>query len=148
MSGEQAPDDDRALATSRKLAAPPAEVFEAIRDPARLARWWGPAGFSNHFTVFEFQPGGRWQHEMQGPDGTRYPNEAVFEAVDPSRVVIRHLAPAFRLTISLAEAAGGTQLGWRQVFDDARVGRQLAPMCIPANEQNLDRLEAELARGN
>jgi hypothetical protein len=146
MSAAQAPDDDRALATSRTVAATPAAVFEAIRDPARLARWWGPAGFRNHFSVFEFQPGGRWQHVMEGPDGTRYPNEAVFELVDPSRVVIRHLDPAFRLTITLAAAAGGTEVGWRQVFDEAAVCRRLAPVCIPSNEQNLDRLQAELAR--
>jgi hypothetical protein len=54
MSAAQAPDDDRALATSRTVAATPAAVFDAIRDPARLARWWGPAGFRNHFSVFEF----------------------------------------------------------------------------------------------
>jgi uncharacterized protein YndB with AHSA1/START domain len=147
MSGSAMSDDDRALATRRQVAAPPAAVFDAIRDPWRLARWWGPAGFRNHFAVFEFKPGGRWQHEMEGPDGARYPNEAVFEVVDPSRVVIRHVAPDFRLTITLAEAGGGTQVGWRQVFDDAAVCRQVAPVCIPSNEQNLDRLEAELARG-
>lgn len=146
MSSAARPDDDRALATSRQLAWSPAEVFNAIRDPARLARWWGPAGFRNHFSLFEFHTGGRWQHVMEGPDGTRYPNESVFEAVDPTRVVIRHLAPAFRLTITLDAGAGGTRVGWRQVFDDAALCRQLAPMCIPANEQNLDRLEAELAR--
>jgi uncharacterized protein YndB with AHSA1/START domain len=147
MSASAPTDDDRALATSRQVAASPAAVFDAIRDPVRLARWWGPDGFRNHFAVFEFKPGGRWQHVMEGPDGTRYPNEAVFEAVDPSRVVIRHVAPDFRLTITLAASAGGTQVGWRQVFDDAAVCRQVAHVCIPSNEQNLDRLEAELARG-
>jgi uncharacterized protein YndB with AHSA1/START domain len=147
MTADSQPDGDRALATSRRLAATPAQVFDAIRDPARLARWWGPAGFRNHFAVFDFRPGGRWQHEMEGPDGTRYPNQSVFEATEPSRVVVRHLGPDFRLSITLADAAGGTQLGWRQVFDDAAVCRQLSAICIPANEQNLDRLEAELARG-
>jgi uncharacterized protein YndB with AHSA1/START domain len=145
MSAAASSDDDRALATSRNLAASPAAVFDAIRDPARLARWWGPAGFRNHFAVFEFRPGGRWQHEMEGPDGTRYPNEAVFEAVDPGCVVVRHVGPDFRLTITLAPEGGGTRLGWRQVFDDADTCRKVAAVCIPANEQNLDRLEAELA---
>jgi uncharacterized protein YndB with AHSA1/START domain len=146
MTATSQSDDDRALATGRRLAASPAAVFEAIRDPARLARWWGPAGFKNTFSVFEFQPGGRWQHVMEGPDGTRYPNEALFEAVDPSRVVVRHLHPAFRLAITLAPDGAGTQLTWRQVFDEAAACRQLESICIPANEQNLDRLEAELAR--
>jgi hypothetical protein len=31
------------------------------------------------------------------------------------------------------------------LFDDARVREHLAPVCVPANEQNFDRLQAELA---
>jgi hypothetical protein len=42
-------------------------------------------------------------------------------------------------------AAGGTQLDWCQDFEDEMLCQQLAPVCVPANEQNLDRLEAELA---
>ena len=62
--------------TSRQLAAIPSAVFAAINDPVRLARWWGPAGFSNRFDVFEFQAGGKWFFTMIGPDGKVYPNEA------------------------------------------------------------------------
>ena len=140
-------ENDRALVTRRRLAATPAQVFDAIRDPQRLARWWGPAGFSNHFAVFEFRPGGRWQHVMEGPDGARYPNEAVFEAIEPdSRVVVRHVsAPGFTLRVTLAPAGSGTDLEWRQVFDTAALRAQLQAVCEPANEQNLDRLQAELA---
>ncbi|RYY93848.1 MAG: polyketide cyclase [Comamonadaceae bacterium] len=141
------PTGERTLATSRRVAAAPAAVFDALRDPQRLARWWGPAGFRNHFEVCEFRPGGRWLHTMEGPDGTRYPNQATFEATDPTRVVVRHLDPAFRLTVTLVEDAGGTRVGWRQTFDDPQVCRRLSPVCTPSNEQNLDRLEAELARG-
>lgn len=139
---------DRTLATSRLVAAAPEAVWDAIADPARLARWWGPAGFRNHFAVCEFRPGGRWLHTMEGPDGTRYPNEAVFEVVEPAaRLVVRHLRPDFRLTITLQPEGGVTRVGWSQVFDDAAVCAQVRAICLPANEQNLDRLQAELARG-
>ncbi|MGZ5846690.1 MAG: SRPBCC domain-containing protein [Ramlibacter sp.] len=140
-------DTDRALIARRRLAATPAQVFDAFREPQRLARWWGPAGFRNHFAVFEFRPGGRWRHEMEGPDGQCYPNEALFEALEPgSRVVVRHVsAPGFTLTVTLTPAGGGTDLEWRQVFDTAALRAQLQAVCEPANEQNLDRLQAELA---
>ena len=135
--------------TARAIAAPVDDVFAALRDPARLARWWGPAGFRNHFEVFEFRPGGRWKHEMEGPDGKRYANDALFETIDePGRVVIRHVsAPGFTLTITLADERGGTRVDFRQVFDTVALREQLQAVCLPANEQNLDRLQAELARG-
>jgi hypothetical protein len=49
------------------------------------------------------------------------------------------------MTITLEEADGGTRFGWEQLFDDPRVRDQVAPVCLPANEQNFDRLEAELS---
>lgn len=132
--------------TSRFFACPPQAVFAAIRSPERLARWWGPAGFSNHFEVFEFAVGGRWVFEMVGPDGTRYPNESVFSDIeDKRRVVIDHVcAPHFRLTITLQAVDGGTQVHWLQAFADAAVAQAVRHMVEPANEQNLDRLGAEL----
>jgi uncharacterized protein YndB with AHSA1/START domain len=138
---------DRTLATRRRLDATPEDVFRAFAEPDRLARWWGPAGFRNHFDLFDFRPGGHWKHEMEGPDGKRYPNEAVFAAIDaPSRIAIRHVsAPGFTLTVTLTPQGDGTDLDWRQTFDTVALRQQLEAVCIPANEQNLDRLQAELA---
>ncbi len=132
--------------TSRHFSAPPAAVFAAIRDPLRLARWWGPAGFTNHFESFDFRPGGRWVFTMHGPDGRSYANESVFARVEPdTRVVIRHTcAPLFTLTITLEASGGGTRLHWQQVLDDPDVAAAVAHIVEPANEQNLDRLGAEL----
>jgi uncharacterized protein YndB with AHSA1/START domain len=55
--------------TSRDIPAPPDQVFAAFSDPQRLARWWGPAGFTNTFNVYEFKSGGRWSFVMHGPVG-------------------------------------------------------------------------------
>ncbi|MFT4174256.1 MAG: SRPBCC domain-containing protein [Rhodocyclaceae bacterium] len=135
-----------AFATRRQFSAKPAAVFAAISDPARLARWWGPAGFSNRFDVFEFRPGGKWVFTMVGPDGREYANESVFARIDEGReVIIDHVcAPLFQLSIALAPVAQGTLLAWTQTFGDAAVAQAVAPIVIPANEQNLDRLAAEL----
>ena len=79
-----------------------------MTDPARLARWWGPAGFTNEVTLCDLRPGGRWLFVMHSPDGKAYPNENHFEVLDPpqgqqgGRFVLRHvLQPLFRLTLSL-----------------------------------------------
>lgn len=136
--------------STRNLDATPAAVFAAIGDPARLAKWWGPDGFTNRFEVFEFRPGGRWVFDMIGPDGRVYPNESVFEEIEAGRrVVIRHVClPHFTLSITLEPAPDGTRVHWQQVFADAAVADAIRHIVAPANEQNLDRLGAEVRRGN
>jgi len=137
----------REIVSRRVIDAPCEKVFRAIHDPQRLARWWGPKGFRNSFEVFEFRPGGSWKFVMHGPDGTDYPNHSVFRAIDaPSRVVLEHLtAPHFIMDISLEDRGGKTEFGFRMLFDSAAIRDQVASYAIPANEQNFDRLEAELA---
>jgi uncharacterized protein YndB with AHSA1/START domain len=134
------------FSTTRQFAAAPATVFAAIKDAERLARWWGPSGFSNRFEVFEFQAGGKWIFSMIGPDGTTYPNESVFSIIEPDRqVVIQHVCPPhFQLTITLEPSATGTLLRWDQAFADANVAQAVRHIVEPANEQNLDRLSVEL----
>jgi uncharacterized protein YndB with AHSA1/START domain len=136
--------------TSRDIEATPAAVFAAIEDPVRLARWWGPAGFGNSFEVCEFKPGGRWKFTMHGPDGSSYANESVFAEIEPDRkVVIDHVCqPFFRLTVELLPTLAGTRLTWVQAFADPAVAESVRHIVEPANEQNLDRLAAEVVRTN
>lgn len=51
-----------------------------------------------------------------------------------------------RLHITLAEEGGQTRIRWRQRFDTAAECERLRALATPANEENLDRLEAELTR--
>ncbi|MBV8619295.1 MAG: SRPBCC domain-containing protein [Curvibacter sp.] len=134
--------------TSRAFQASAATVFAAFSAPERLARWWGPDGFSNTFEVFEFRNGGHWRFTMHGPDGARYPNEAVFERIDAEReVVLRHVSqPHFTLSIRLEATDQGTTVHWEQAFDSPEVAAALRPIVEPANEQNLRRWQAELDR--
>lgn len=134
------------FSTHRHLAAAPEAVFGAIKDPRRLASWWGPNGFSSRFDLFEFKPGGKWVFSMIGPDGTSYPNESVFANIEPDRqVVIQHLcAPHFQLIITLEPTSPGTLLHSEQVFADNAVAQSVRHNLEPANEHNLDRLSVEL----
>ena len=139
---------DREFVTSRLIDAPPERVFAAFTDPARLARWWGPKGFTNTFHEFDPRPGGAWRFVMHGPDGTDYPNESVFAEVVPARRIVfdHNSGHHFRMTITLDAQGGRTRVGWRQVFDTAAERERIAPIVIEANEQNLDRLAAEVSR--
>lgn len=134
--------------TSREIPAPPEQVFAAFSDPQRLARWWGPAGFTNTFSVCEFKSGGRWSFVMHGPDGRQYRNESVFAEVEPpTSVVVQHVSgPKYRLNITLAPSGAGTTVTWAQTFENAAVASRIEHIVVPANEQNLDRLSSEVLR--
>ena len=141
---------DRELQTSRVLNASRERVFEAISDPAQLAQWWGPKGFTNTFHEFDFRTGGAWHFVMHGPDGKNYQNQSRFEEIaKPERVVLQHLSsPRFQLTITLDDVAGGkTKIGWRQRFETAEECARIKVYAIDGNEQNLDRLVAHLEKG-
>ncbi len=134
---------------SRKIAASPDNVFAAFADGKRLARWWGPTGFTNTFTTFEFKPGGKWSFTMHGPDGKDYSNEVIVTSIErPRKIVLHHVcAPRFLLTIALGPTTdGGTTVHWHQEFEDPAFGRRMEHILIPANEQNLDRWTAEVLR--
>lgn len=135
------------FSTSRDIAASSEEVFAAFSDPVRLARWWGPNGFTNTFSVFEFKPGGRWSNTMHSPNGGSPQNESIFETIEPHRkIVIRHISqPLYRLTIELTPSDAGSTVSWFQEFDDAEIARRIEKIVRRANEQNLDRLAAEVA---
>jgi uncharacterized protein YndB with AHSA1/START domain len=142
-----APGADRELVTTRLLDAPRERVFRALSEAEHLAQWWGPNDFTNTFQQFDLRAGGTWRYVMHGPNGADYPNESVFvEVVKPERLVIEHVSgPRFRLTITLSAEAGKTRITWRQVFPSAADCDKIRALAVPANEQNLDRLQARLA---
>lgn len=136
------------FSTSRDIPATVEQVFAAISHPERLARWWGPAGFTNTFRACEFKQGGRWSFIMHGPNGANYPSENEFAEIEaPKKVVVRHVnEPKYRLTIALTPSAAGTLVSWSQAFESSEVAQRLEPIVVPANEQNLERLSGEVLR--
>jgi uncharacterized protein YndB with AHSA1/START domain len=144
------PVDDREVVSARVLAVPPERVFQAFRDPAVLARWWGPRGFTNTFQAFDLRPGGAWRFVMRGPDGAEYVSAVDFvEVAPPGRLVLDHLRPMhrFRLAMSFTAEGEGTRLEWRMRFESADEAGRVRALVLEANQQNFDRLEAELRAG-
>lgn len=138
---------DLELQTERLMPHPRTAVWAAFTDPVRLASWWGPRGFTNRTRAIELRPGGDWQVSLVGLDGKTYENVYRFvELSGPERFVVEHRSGHwFRLTVELHEAPGGTRVTWRQTFGSRAERDELASVCIPGNEQNLERLAAHLA---
>lgn len=138
------------LATSRHLGFEPAQVWAAMTQPLRLARWWGPEGHSNEFSLCDMRQGGHWVFDSIGPDRQRRANRCVVESLQTHEAwVIRHMAPSTsRLTVRLTPAhGGGTQVDWCHELDEDALDSSRRWSLMDANEQNLDRLNRELRTG-
>jgi uncharacterized protein YndB with AHSA1/START domain len=115
---------DRELSATRVYAAPRELVFRAWTEPDRLAKWWGPRGFSTTTHSMDLRPGGMWRFTMHGPDGRDYPNTITYrEVVPPERLVYDHGGDgepvAFHVTVTFADVGGATELTMRSVFPSA-----------------------------
>jgi uncharacterized protein YndB with AHSA1/START domain len=136
-------DATRDIVNQRVVDSPREKVFRAFSDPALLATWWGPDGFTNTIHEFDLRPGGKWRLTMHGPNGADYENESVFrEVVAPERVAFTHLEPIHRfdMTMTFEEQNNQTSLTWRMRFDSADECAKVRPFIEAANEQNFDRL--------
>jgi uncharacterized protein YndB with AHSA1/START domain len=144
------PIEQRSDSRSVSVPATPARVYAAMRDPQRVARWWGPDGFTNTIHQFDFRPGGSWLLTMHGPDGKDYPNESRFTRLVADEVFeIEHLAGHhFFLCIELQPSDVGTTVHWRQTFDTVEHYARIAEFVAGANAQNLKRLAAEVLRAD
>ena len=83
---------------TRVFDAPRSLVFKAWTDPAQMAQWWGPQGFTNPMCRLDARPGGSIRIDMRGPDGRVYPMSGTFQKI---------LAPAKLVFTAVAEDAGG-----------------------------------------
>jgi len=111
--------DARQVVLERLIDAPPALVFQCWTDPKHLARWWGPAGFTNPVCDADVRVGGAWRIVMRAPDGAEYPCGGVYlEIVPNERLVFTNIAtnavgrPMLNglTTVTFAEAEGRTKL--------------------------------------
>ena len=75
--------DGLALRLRRKLPFPRSEVYGGVTEPTRLARWWGPSGFTVPAVEFDPRPGGGYRIAMQPPDGDPFVLSGEFREVDP-----------------------------------------------------------------
>jgi uncharacterized protein YndB with AHSA1/START domain len=104
------------------LEDPSARVFEALTDPAALAVWWGPAGFTTPEIALDLTVGGAYRFGMQPPEGDLFHLVGEFLEIEPpSRLVYtfrwEEPDPDDQDTIvelSLHEAGDTTELSLRQ----------------------------------
>lgn len=68
--------------------APRSLVFQAWTDPALLARWFGPKGFTFETATMDLRPGGTFLYCMKAPSGEAMWGKFVYEEiVAPERLV-------------------------------------------------------------
>lgn len=79
---------DARVVLTRRLHAPPPEVFEACTTPRLLAQWFGPRAFDVCEVEADVRVGGRFSFRMQGERGM-YGAEGVYrEVTPPTRLVL------------------------------------------------------------
>lgn len=80
--------DNREATATRVFHAPRALVFEAMTNPAHVARWYGPRGTQLTACEIDLRPGGRFRFVMSGPGGAEIAFSGEYqEVVRPERVV-------------------------------------------------------------
>lgn len=100
----------------RLYDAPIEAVWDAWTDPAQVAQWWGPRGFTLTTHSKDLRVGGSWRYTMHGPDGTDYPNVTRYlEVVEHAKLVYDHggtdeTPPLFRVTVLFSETYGKTRM--------------------------------------
>jgi uncharacterized protein YndB with AHSA1/START domain len=79
---------DRELKLVRRFPAKPEQVFHAFADPKRLARWWGPKGYTVPVCEMDVRPGGRWLTTMRDPQGADHTVSGVYRQVEAPRRLV------------------------------------------------------------
>ena len=146
---------DREMAATRVLDAPRELVWKVWTDPAHIAKWWGPNGFTTTTHSMELRPGGEWRYVMHGPDGRDYQNKVTYlEVIEPERLVYNlggdeDVEPvSHHVTVTFADLGGKTRIDMRMVFASAEVRTRVIETygAFEGLKQHLGRLEAHLAK--
>lgn len=141
------PITDYTIVSTRTIAEPINKVFRAWTEPEHLKNWWGPNGFTNTIHEFDLRPGGKWKLTMHGPDKGNYENEAEFITIEKPTLIYweRHSQPLFNVLATFEEInPNQTKIVFRMIFDGPKDYETILKFAPEKNEENFDRLEAEL----
>ena len=82
-----------AIVTEVFVAAPPADVFQAIVDPELVVKWWGGQGAGQSFRCTEYQrdlrPGGKWRSAGIDAHGHHFEASGEYVEIDPPRLLVQ-----------------------------------------------------------
>ena len=128
------------VVVTRVFDAPRDLVFRTWTEPQHLARWWGPAGFTNPVCEIEVRAGGRIVIRSRAPDGRMFlMTGAIREVAVPERLA---------MTVIVADGEGGPLVEGHIVarFEDAGEGtkvtvREQARALTPAAARIVARME-------
>ncbi len=141
----------RELVLTRLYAVPRILVFRAFTDPAQVARWWGPQGFTTVMRKWEAKPGGAIDIDMIAPGGNGHPmGGTIHEVSPPDRFIFT--STAFREEdgtpgienyniVTFEDVAGQTRVTLRcQVMRASDAARPAIEGMDAGWNQSLDRL--------
>jgi uncharacterized protein YndB with AHSA1/START domain len=124
---------DRVLTITRLLQAPRPVVFAAWTESSRIARWWGPRGFSIVSCRADVRVGGTWRIETRSPEGGEHNAAGVYrEVAAPERLVftmawdgVEDGEPGRETVVSVgfAEEGTGTRMTFRQAVFSSPAAR-------------------------
>lgn len=140
------------LRLTRRLPAPPDQVFRAWISPEEVREWFGPKGMTTPLAEIEPRAGGRYRTVMRDAEGKEYDNLGLIEALEaPHRLVMRTegdgpMAGA-RLALTFRPEAGGTRLdvAWSHPTPEMRAAHEAMGFERGWGEM-LDRLTAFVKR--
>jgi len=101
-----------AVTVDRVIAAPRSKLYRAWLDPAMLARWMGPDGFSVAVATVDERVGGAHQIELLDAEGGHHTFVSVIDELVPDERIVLTFRfgvdePPTKLTITFEDAAGG-----------------------------------------
>jgi uncharacterized protein YndB with AHSA1/START domain len=116
-----------ALTLKRRLNAPPAKIYRAWTDAAKISRWFGPEDAEILRAETDVRVGGRFRIVFRGPDGEEHDVGGVYREVVPNQKLV--FTWAWRstpereslVTVALKRDGDGTLLTLlhEQFFDEA-----------------------------
>jgi uncharacterized protein YndB with AHSA1/START domain len=121
------------LVITRVFDAPRDLVWRAWTDPAQVARWLGPRGFTGTVEKLDARVGGAYRFHLRAPDGADLWMQGVHrEIVPPERLVNTYVwadaqgrptGPETLLTLTFSEQSGKTTLTLRQTLFETATAR-------------------------
>jgi len=76
------------LSIGRVFDAPINQVFQAWTEPNIVSQWFGPDEVKVTNISFDFQIGGKFEIEMQLPEGTKVIHHGVFKEIEQDKKLV------------------------------------------------------------
>jgi uncharacterized protein YndB with AHSA1/START domain len=148
---------DREIVISRVIDVPRSLVYAAWADPLQIQEWFGPDGLAIETKEINLAPGGVWQFDMVGADGTRYTNRMVFVRMEaPALIEVEHGSDVdddpgrFRMLVTFDEQANGkTVITLRQMHPSPTLrSEKIGFGAVEYGGQTLTKLARHIEKAN